>query len=40
MASEYSEPYRGVCEYATNLDLAKKLWEYTAELTGINIFNY
>lgn len=35
-ASEYSEPFCGVCEYAIDLKEAKRLWEYTSELTGIN----
>ena len=36
-ASEYSEPFRGVCDYATDLELAERLWKLTAKLTGIKI---
>ena len=35
-ASEYSELFQGVCEYATDLDAAQRLWKYTSELTGVN----
>ena len=37
-ASAYSKEFCGVCDYATDLDEAKKLWALTAELTGINAF--
>ena len=37
-ASEYSEPFCGVCEYAVDLEEAKRLWKYTSELTGVNHF--
>jgi len=38
LASEHSEAFKGVCEYATDLRLAEKLWKYTANLTDINVF--
>jgi len=38
LASAYSELFRGVCEYATDLEAAQKLWKYTSELTEINHF--
>ena len=36
LASSYTEPFCGVCDYAANLDEAQRLWDLTAELTGIN----
>ncbi|HSW93207.1 MAG TPA: SDR family NAD(P)-dependent oxidoreductase [Gammaproteobacteria bacterium] len=37
-ASEYTESFRGIRDYAANLDEAKRLWELTEHLTGINVF--
>ncbi|ERK05734.1 MULTISPECIES: SDR family NAD(P)-dependent oxidoreductase [Serratia] len=39
LASEYSEPFMGVCEYAVDPAEALKLWKFTANLTGINAFS-
>ncbi|MFT2791334.1 SDR family NAD(P)-dependent oxidoreductase [Serratia sp. T13T92] len=39
LASEYSEPFIGVCEYAVDPAEALKLWKFTANLTGINAFS-
>lgn len=39
LASEYSEPFRGVCGYAIDPTQAQKLWNLSAELTGVNIFD-
>jgi len=39
-ASAYSDLFRGVCEYATDLESAQKFWKLTAELTGINAFSH
>jgi len=33
-----TEDFRGVCAHATDLDEARKLWEFTSELTGVNAF--
>lgn len=30
--------FEGVCDFAANLGEAQKLWDYTAELTNINVF--
>jgi NAD(P)-dependent dehydrogenase (short-subunit alcohol dehydrogenase family) len=38
MATEYEEPFVGACSYALNSDEASKLWEYSAEVTGVNAF--
>ncbi|MCC2624452.1 MAG: oxidoreductase [Burkholderiales bacterium] len=38
LAAEYTEPFCGVCDYAANIEEAKKLWDLTAKLTGVNIF--
>jgi NAD(P)-dependent dehydrogenase (short-subunit alcohol dehydrogenase family) len=38
-ASAYTESFCGVRDYAMNLDEARKLWELTADLTGVNIFS-
>ena len=35
-ASKCSEPFSGVCEYAADLEAAKRLWNYTSELTGVD----
>lgn len=35
-ASAYTESFCGVRDYAANLDEAQKLWDLTADLTGIN----
>lgn len=37
-ASAYTEPFCGVRDYAANLDEAQKLWDLTADLTGVNAF--
>lgn len=37
-ASECSEPYQGVCDYAIDFENAQRLWKYTSELTGVNAF--
>lgn len=37
-ASAYTELFCGVCDYAANLEEAQKLWNLTADLTGVNIF--
>ena len=37
-ASTYTESFCGVRDYAANLDEAQKLWKFTADLTGVNIF--
>ncbi len=37
-AHEYSEPFRGVCSYAIDPAFAQKLWDISAELTGVNAF--
>lgn len=39
LASEYSEPFRGVCAYAIDPILAQKFWDISAELTGVNAFS-
>ncbi|MFV8846108.1 SDR family NAD(P)-dependent oxidoreductase [Serratia fonticola] len=39
LASEYSEPFIGVCEYAVDPAEALKLWKFTANLTGVNAFS-
>src|SRR5579863_4239702 len=38
LAKSYTEPFCGVCDYAADLESAKKLWEISAKLTGINAF--
>ena len=38
-ASAYEEKFWGVCDYAVDLAEAQKLWEFTAELTGVNAFS-
>ncbi|MCC8382039.1 oxidoreductase [Xenorhabdus sp. PB30.3] len=38
LASDYKEPFAGVCEYAIDLSEALKLWNFTANLTGVNTF--
>lgn len=38
LASEYDEPFRGVCLYATDLQEANRLWRFTANLTGVDYF--
>lgn len=38
MATDYTEPFVGVCAYAVDSNEAQKLWQYSAELTGINAF--
>jgi NAD(P)-dependent dehydrogenase (short-subunit alcohol dehydrogenase family) len=38
LAKSYTEPFRGVCDYAADLESAKKLWEISAQLTGVNAF--
>lgn len=35
-ASAYTESFCGVCDYATNLVEAQKLWDLSADLTGLN----
>lgn len=35
----YNESFRGVCDYAVNLDEAKKLWDVTAGLAGLNFLH-
>ena len=37
-ALAYTEPFCGIRDYAANLDEAQKLWDLTADLTGINNF--
>lgn len=39
LASEYPEPFVGVCEYAVDPEEALKLWKFTANLTGVNTFS-
>lgn len=39
LASEHSEPFLGVCKHAADLEEARKLWDYTAKLTGVNCFS-
>ncbi|MBD2784457.1 SDR family NAD(P)-dependent oxidoreductase [Xenorhabdus sp. DI] len=39
LASEYAEPFIGVCEYAVDPAEALKLWNFTANLTGVNVFS-
>jgi len=38
LASDYSDPFTGVCEYAVDPEEALKLWMFTANLTGVNTF--
>jgi len=38
LASATSEPFKGVREYAADLNMAKKLWKFTSKLTGVNAF--
>ncbi|VEI70986.1 Fatty acyl-CoA reductase [Serratia fonticola] len=38
LASDYDEPFVGVCEYAIDPAEALKLWSFTAKLTGVNAF--
>ncbi|MDR0217775.1 MAG: SDR family NAD(P)-dependent oxidoreductase [Enterobacteriaceae bacterium] len=37
-ASDYTEPFTGVCEYAIDPSEALKLWNFTANLTGVSAF--
>lgn len=37
-SQSFHEPLSGVCHYAADLNEAQKLWAFTANLTGINIF--
>ncbi|WP_237388240.1 oxidoreductase [Xenorhabdus sp. Sc-CR9] len=39
LASEYAEPFVGVCEYAIDPAEALKLWNFTANLTDVNAFS-
>ncbi len=39
-ASINTESFRGVREYAANLIEAQRLWELSADLTGVNAFRY
>lgn len=39
IASLSSEPFIGVCDYAIDTHEALKLWKFTANLTGVNIFS-
>ncbi|WP_340615315.1 oxidoreductase [Xenorhabdus thailandensis] len=38
LASDYEEPFVGVCEYAVDPVEALRLWNFTANLTGVNVF--
>ncbi len=38
LTSTYTESFRGVCDYATNLAEAQRLWDLSADLTGVNTF--
>lgn len=39
LASDFDEPFAGVCDYAIDPSEALKLWTFTANLTGVNAFS-